>query len=88
MMQSNSPYGRVSEPSVGSRFMHGAMQGLVSTGVMHAGFYGMSKINSTKPALQSMSRLGKEGLAHHGSLKRLAFAYGSAALIDGAIHSL
>lgn len=82
MMQSNKPYQRVSEPTLGSEMLGGAALGGVSAGLMHAGFYGASKLKN-----QRASSFAREGLSHgYGSWKRMAFTYGTAMAADAIIH--
>lgn len=87
MLQSNLPLSRVSEPSLFDEMASGAITGAMATGVMQAGFYGMSKVKSDNPILRSMQRYSKEAYAHgYGNLKRTAITYGIGAIADGLLH--
>jgi hypothetical protein len=86
MLQSNQPLQRVAEESTGTKFMTGVVNGTVAAGLMQGGLYGASKIKSENKHLQSLQRLGKEGLGHgYGSTKKKVFTYATGALLDGAL---
>ncbi|MCY9186573.1 hypothetical protein [Bacillus halotolerans] len=87
MLQSNRPLSKVAEPSLLNEMVSGALTGAMATGVMQAGFYGMSKVKSEKPILKSMQRYSKGAYAHgYGNLKRTAITYGVGAIADGLLH--
>ncbi|MCD7910976.1 hypothetical protein KC480_05480 [Bacillus velezensis] len=89
MLQSNRPLSRVSEPSLLNEMASGALTGAMATGVMQAGFYGLSKVKSEKPLLKGMQRYSKEAYSHgYGNLKRTAITYGVGAIADGLLHGI